>query len=199
MLRLRILIPIILIAVSLLVIFFYIKPLYFEIIKTNEKKVQIEDAIQKTKEIDVVLSDLQSDLDSISDIDLDKIDAILPYEVDEVRYLDMINSLAVSYNLPITGLKISGLEDSNEAGMGSRAVVSGVTSKEEIAVIDIEFSISATYEEFKDFLEVLERSLVLLDVNSISLTSGQAGLDSGIENGEDFYNYAVKLTTYLKK
>jgi len=197
MLRLKILIPIILIIVSLLIAFFYIKPLYVDIIKTNNKKAQIEDAIQKTEEIDVALSDLQSNLDSISDINLDKIDAMLPYKIDEVRYLDMINSLAQSYNLPIEGLNISGLNDADNSGGSFFTKVSSDTGTKEIEVISIEFSASSTYEEFKEFLVVLERSLVLLDINSISLSPSQSGSDSEI--GEDFYNYTVKLTTYLKK
>ncbi len=197
MLRLRILIPIILIAVSLVIAFFYIKPLYVDMMKTNNKKTQIEDAIQKTEKIDVALSDLRANLDSISDINLDKIDAMLPDKIDEVRYLDMINSLAQSYNLPIEGLKISGLNDAGNTGGNSFTNVGNTIGAKEIEVIDIEFSASSTYQEFKEFLIVLERSLVLLDVNSISLSPSQPGSDSGIE--EDFYKYTIKLTTYLKR
>lgn len=197
MLRFRTLIPIVLIIVSVLIGLFYIKPLYAEIMNARDKKAQIEDALKKIEDIDNVISGLRSDINSIPDTDMNKINAILPYTIDEVRYLDMVDSLADTYNLPITGLSITGLD--NDTDGNSSALPSDIKNNAGVGGIDtieIQFSVSATYDVFKEFLRAIEKSLVLFDVSSISLTSAQSGLD---DNGEDTYNYTVKLETYLKR
>ncbi len=198
MLRLRILIPIILILVSILVAYFYIKPLYSDITHVRSKKVLVVDALKEIKDIGNTIDKLRSNLKDISSVNMSKIDTILPSSVDKVRYLNMVNLLAYSEGLSLGNLKISNSEAKNNTNISNLPVgVKGVHIPSKIENMNIEFSVSTKYEDFKKFLKSLEQSLVLLNVDSISLDSGNVNTKDSKK--DDIYNYKVKLTTYLKK
>ncbi len=197
MFRLRTILPIILIGVSLLVAYFYIKPVYFDIMGVRSKKVAVEDALQKTRGIGNTINEIQSQIDSISDFDMSKIDAVLPNKIDEVRYLDMVSTLVSSYNFPISGLEIDGLQSS--AKLNPISTSNGTVIASAIKTINISFSVKASYGKFKDFLKDIERSLVLFNIQSISMNNSAGESKKDASNSKKVYNYNIKLVTYLKE
>ncbi len=197
MFRLRTILPIILIGVSLLLAYFYIKPMYFDIMGVRDKKTAVEDALQKTRDIGNTINEIQSQISSIPDFDINKMDAILPNKIDEVRYLDMVSTLASSYNFPISGLKIDGLQ--SPAKLNPISTPNGTVIASTIKTINISFSVKASYEKFKDFLREIERSLVLFNVQSIDMDNSATKTSKGVTDDKKVYNYTIKLVTYLKE
>lgn len=176
------LIPVILILVAGLVGFFLIKPVYEKISIAKEGIQGIDDAMEKTKKIGSIVETLRSDMDSITSEEEDKLMAILPKEVDKIRFLNMLNSLALRNNLPIVNLTVSGDTTRNET------TVAGTDLRQPKA-ITASFSVIASYDAFITFLKEIEQSLTLLDVDSISFSVFEDDLDEG-------YTYTVNLSTY---
>lgn len=178
----RTLIPIILIVASGLLGFFYIFPIYEKITIAMKEEKGIDEALQKTKEIGTIATELRNKVESISVSDIDKLDTILPSEIDEIRFVNMLNSIASRHNLSLGGPTVtegaSGVGDADEQGLNT---------------IGVSFSVTASYETFIAFAQDLERSLSIADVHSIALSAPSAGEDDEVS---DSYNYDIELSTY---
>lgn len=198
MMRTRTLISVTLIVVSILIAFFYIKPLYKDIMKVRDKKAQLETALRKTKDIGDRISVLRSKMNNMSTVNLDKIDAILPQDIDNMRYMNMLSSLVESYGLQISNLKIKNLDKKKTSGGVDLSNIAGnKNSSQKITTVGVDFSVTTSYEKFKDLLKAIEKSLVLFNVDSLSFDSVQK--EKTTSNSKDTYTYNIKLTTYLKK
>jgi len=184
----RIIVPIILIIVSGLVGFFYILPLYENVMTARDEGRGIDDALQKTKDIGDIAEELRGTVEGISSSDLDKLEVILPKDVDEIRFLNMLNSIARRNNLALEGLTVK----SNLDEKGNN--LAGLTGVLKPVPLDASFSVFAPYETFQVFLKDLEQSLALIDVQSITLSV--LGAVEG-EEVTDSYIYKVNLSTYL--
>lgn len=121
-------------------------------------KTQIQ---QKIKE----LQEIRNTVDAEAE---EKVDRIAPSidEFDHARFLYDINDIGYDNSMPLRSLAVSSLDpdaldrDKIRAGDG-------------YVPITVSFSVTSTYTEFKEFLEVLERNVQLLDITSISF--GEAG------------------------
>lgn len=204
----RILFPAILIIVSLLVGVFYIRPLVGDMEKVRGKQKQIDAAFEKLDSISDMVEGIKSDIRDIDGNKLKKLALIVPGDVDEVRYLDMVNAIIVSHGLRPSGLSISGL-DEEEVARGPVPADDGVpggSGEASIRPFDVEFSVAATYGQFKALMADIERSIIIFDDAQITLSgaevaSGEEDGQSSSEGdmGEPVYNFSVKMQAYIKK
>jgi len=174
---LRLFIPTILIIASLVLGFLYISPLYDKLSSTSKQEKEVDEALKNTEKIGVDAENFRAQIDNISNSDIDKLDAILPEEMDDIRFLNMLNSIASRHYIFLDRLEII----SGGSGAPSRN-----------GVLTVSFFASTSYNNFTSFLEDLEKSLVLVDINSIAASVSSQGKSSGA----GLINYNVELRTY---
>ncbi len=181
----KLIVPIILIITSGLIGFFEMAPLYKEVKVAKSEEQSINDALQKTKDIGDIAERLRSKVENISASDFSKLEVIIPENIDEIRFLNMLNSIAQRQNLALSDLNITSNGRGEDGSM--------TTVLENFNTINIGFSVFAPYETFKFFLNDLEQSLALIDVDSIILSVPKYDADTNVT---DSYTYSIKLSTY---
>jgi len=189
----RSIIPIILIITSILIGFFYAKPIYEEMSIARSRLQAIDETLQKTKDISSAATELRREIESISPEDLDKLEnVILPDDIDQIRFLNMLSSVASRQNLFLEGLQIT-----NSAGDSTdNTLIDGRVVSAKVNKLEVSFSVSTDYDTFKIFLNDLEQSLALIEVEdiSISVPSYESSEEEG--NGDVPYAYSVQISTY---
>lgn len=175
--------PLIFILVSVGVFIFFVDPQYNEIKEINKTIEENRDLIELAEELRRERDTLQEQYNNISSQDREKLLKILPDTVDNVRLILDINNIAEDFGIAITNIGVQGNEE--QQGGGSLTDKSG----KNYGTIGITFSVSARYDVFKQFMQKLENSMRLVDIESFSVSTGD-----GV-----FYNFNVSMNTYWLK
>ncbi|MBI2046297.1 MAG: type 4a pilus biogenesis protein PilO [Parcubacteria group bacterium] len=178
----RYFIPIILIIAAIGVFFWLIDPLYKEIGTLGQQVASFNSALEKSKELQAVRDELLSKYNSFAATDLERLEKMLPDNVDNVRLIMDINNIAARYNMSLKNTKITIVDEAKSGLLGP--------NRKKYGTVQLEFSVSGPYGTFLAFLEDMEKSLRIVDVVGLSFASAS----------KDFYDYTVLLQTYwLKK
>ncbi len=176
------LMPFILILAAIGIFFTFIDSQYENVKMTKEEIRENDRLLGLALQLRDEREKLQVKYNSIGEEQRNKLKKVLPDTVDNVRLILDIDSIASSIDSGISVANISVQEDQNQ-NQDSRIVD---RSGRDFGKIGMSFSVSADYNTFKEFLQALEDSLRLIDINSFSVQAGE-GL---------FYNYNVSLDTY---
>jgi len=195
----RALIPIVGILIAVGLFFTYVQPTYREVQAVRAETAQYAEAITHALELQRRVSELKTRQNSISLADLERLEALLPDEIDEVAFLVDLNALVGKHTLGLGDILVVDSEDveSTNAPRSRR----GSTEEEEVLqpaeggvdtaargkyrTLDVHFAVVGTYQDFRTFLSDLERSLVLMDVTDISFGQDDAA--------ETTYSVSVRL------
>ena len=171
--------PIFSIIIALLAFFFYTKPMFAGIQLLEGETKQYEEATENAIKLN---SELKSKLDkkrSYSSSDIERLNALVPTEINEINVLADLNEITRKHNMLLGNISVEN-SDGDRAGGGGGAVLESTGSKnvsyEDIAHTEITFSLIGTYEQFKAFLADIEQSLVLMEVTNIGFASGESDL-----------------------
>jgi len=191
-------VPVILIIVSALVGYFYVLPIYDVTSSVKKEADVVKDSLQRIKEIGVASDKLRAEIETIPKEYKDSLNAALPEEIDQIRFLNMINTIAARRNLILTDPEITKPEQDSSPAQSSSAdgIVNNKIKGTDIGKMSVSFSVSSSYEVFKEFMKDLEKSLALMDVNTVTLSGASGGSEEKVV-GEEIYTYKVELTTYL--
>lgn len=74
--------------------------------------------------------------------------------------------------------------------------VASVDDNKDYEAFELEFSVEGSYSDFVAFMELMERSLRLIDINTISFTPGTSEKD---KKYTDNYRYLFRINTYRLK
>ena len=123
-----------------------------------------------------------------------RLNKFLPDNIDNVRLIIDMNNIGKFHGMAMRGVSVAG---GAEAGRPSTSPPasggSDAESGESLLKADsvvISFSVSASYEAFKEFLADLSSSLRLLDVASVSMATGET---------KNLYTFNLGLKTYWLK
>lgn len=163
--------------------------MYVEIKEVLKEEEKFDKALDKSKELKEVRDALLSRYNTFSTNDLDRLGKLLPDHVDNVRLVLDIDHIASTYGMRIKNVNISVVKEDNDRQRG----VIGPDDKLYESV-GLSFSITSSYDILKQFIKDLEKSLRIVDVMSISLTSVETE-----EITNDLYNYDIGLKTYWLK
>lgn len=157
----------------------------------DEYEKAIEDAAKLIEAREKVLADYNK----LSIEDRENLDKLVPKNVDNIRLVIDLNNLASRNGVALSGVAISSSDPgSNRSASNGTAVQptgsanidgSGLPSAT-LEKVSVSFGLSASYQQFINFLQALESSLRILDVNGISLSASDDGL----------YTWKVDLQTY---
>ncbi len=181
---------VILIIISLGTFFIYIDPNYQGQNLSSGKK-SVQELLTKDGEYQKALADantirekrqvLQDKKDSFSQENIDRLEKLLPDNIDNIKLVINLNQIAQSHNLTLKNIK---LDPTAKAEAGK---ISQDNSK--YGSVGLSFSVNSSYLNFQNFLTDLERSLRLVEVTDLAVT----GTDTGI------YEFSLTLKTYWLK
>lgn len=191
-------IPLILIILAIVSWYFYIDPKYDDVKELSAKESEYLDVLNEVERIQETRNKLVNQYNSFSNENINRLDTLLPAQIDGVRLISDIDGLASSFGIKIQNIQLS--EGSLEPG---RTVIS--SEKDRYNNVNLSFSFNARYNTFLKFLKSLEQSLRLVDVKELSFSSSEGGTETKeaegefLEAGPGEYQYNITLTTYWLK
>lgn len=141
-----------------------------------------DDALDKAKELKKSREELISKRNTFAAEDLQKLERILPDNVDNIRFVIDINGIAARRNLSLRNVSLGTISDARS----TRAAGALGASGDPIGSAEISFAVTATYDDFLAFLQDLEHSLRLVDIEKISFKPGTT----------EKYEYSLTVRTY---
>lgn len=142
-----------------------------------------DDALDKAQDLKSSRDHLISKRNTFSEENVQRLERILPDNVDNIRFVIDINGIAARHNLSLKNVALGTVSDSKS----SRSALAVGSSGDPVGSAEISFGLSATYEEFLAFLQDLEHSLRIVDIEKISFKSSDT---------ESKYEYTLTVRTY---
>ncbi len=187
--------PILLIAVSIITFIFGVNPLYKEVTTLRSDIVVYNTALDNSTNLQKTEDSLVKSFNSIKQEDKDRLNNFLPSGVNSIQFILEIERIANLHNIPVKDIKF----DSMTKKIDQNVVVSEVSKdKTPYGVFPVSFTVDSNYENFTLFLKDLESSLRLIDVKSVAFT---APSDNKPVGGVDpsVFHYELKVETYWLK
>jgi Tfp pilus assembly protein PilO len=167
--------PILSVAIALFAYFFFTQPLFSEIAGIQAVVDEYSSAIERADEKNALLEDLIKRKNSFDEYKRDRLNALVPATVDEVRILVDLTELARTHNMLIGNIQVEKINDAADE-LPEGADISDRLDMNSFLSSDISFGLIGTYEQFKAFIQDVERSLVLMELVSLSFESGEGSL-----------------------
>ncbi|MFA6095460.1 MAG: type 4a pilus biogenesis protein PilO [Candidatus Paceibacterota bacterium] len=175
-------VSIVLLLASVGLFFGYIDPTYSDIKELKIEQADYERALENSTQLQAERDKLLTKLNEMSATDLDRLQKLLPDNIDNVRLIIDIDNIASAYGMRIRNFKA-------DAG-GSEVPQTAGRDQNPVGTITLSFSTTATYNTFLAFIRDLEQSLRVIDVSSIQFASSDTN---------QLYDYSVAIKTYWLK
>lgn len=178
----RLLFPFIMLIAAIGLFAFFTRPLLTEIGELRVEQSRLQVGLDNAKKLKSVRDDLIKSSREFSATDVERLNKMVPDNVDNVRLIIDINNLARASSMSIRNIKIK-----TDEGTTGKDVIAESGQKK--GAVTLAFSVSGPYNNFQNFLDRLATSLRLVDVTAVSFAS----------NDKNFYDYNVELQTYWLK
>ena len=182
--------PIILIIISIGTFFMYIDPNYRgQNLSGDNRSVQslqaeegeYQAALNNTTAIRAKRDALITKRSNIDPNNLSRLEQLLPDNIDNIKLVIDMNQIAKNHTLTVKNIKLDTNVKANPNQLGA--------DQSKYGTVGLSFTVSSSYDNFQSFLADLEKSLRLVEVTSLAVSSN----DSGI------YDFSVGLKTYWLK
>lgn len=168
--------------------FFLTRPEIKEMSFKNRQLASLKENFENIEKVKSLRDGLLERFNEISGENIDKLSKIAPATVNEGEIMLMLDGLAKSSGLMLTNISFS-KEDENKPFAAAR--------KEKITPYYFSLDLTGTYAGFKNFLKSFEKSVLIMDTESISFES--VGKDLKVQkSGEDFYKFKLKAAMYIR-
>jgi Tfp pilus assembly protein PilO len=186
----RNLIALTLVAAAILIFMFYTKPAYDSVQALSAQGAQYQAALSKAAQLQQLKQSLLSKYNSFDPNQVSRLNTLLPDQVDNIRLILDLDNLAGRFGMSVQNVNIS-TPGSNGASSGS-VVGSIATEAQPYSALTIQFTTSGTYEQFSQFLDALQSSLRLVDLESLDMSAGGAGGSLA----DPTFAYSLTVQTY---
>jgi Tfp pilus assembly protein PilO len=136
----------------------------------------ISNSVDLIKARDAVLVDRKK----LDDTMIDRLNKMMPDNIDNVRLIIDVNSIAQSRHITVKNIRTSPTTGDTAGGKNQSG---------QYSTMNLSLSASASYANFLLFLQDLERSLRFLDVSHMTITANETGT----------YDYSLDIKTYWLK
>jgi len=181
----RIIIPSVLIAAAIGLFAMYTNNAYQGPggIKSLQSRVYaFDEALNKAQELKANRDELIAKRNTFSVENVQKLERILPDNVDNIRFIIDINSIASRHSLSLKDVALGTISNAKN----SRSALAVGASGDQTGSAEISFGLTTTYENFLAFLQDLEHSLRVVDIEKISFKPGAFGN----------YEFSLTVRTY---
>lgn len=185
--------PVLLTALSIGIFIFYIQPQYEEIGNLRVEEDRYNDAVDASERLEQLRDDLLDTYNNFSTADRRRIAKFLPQQIDDVRLILDINTLAEDNAIDIESIDLVEKEERN--GNAQVASADAQTLAEQVQAdfqtLTLNFAFDATYGQFIDFITDLESSLRIIDITALTFAVS--------EENPSQYTFDITLETYWLK
>ena len=191
--------PLILIASSFGVFFGYVDPNYkgtttqintdysnAGVLFLRGEDTKYKDIVNTSNDIVKKRDELIAKKLTISDADKAKLERLLPSNIDNIRLIIEISSIASKRNIQLDNISVGDMTKTSSDTIGVDNTPYGTLSMKFRAP-------NTTYNNFLNLLQDLENNLRLVDITDISFNSTTQSDTNG------FYDFSVSLNTYWLK
>lgn len=178
----RFLLPLLIIAIAIGGFLKFTDPVFEQIKTLQAEKDTLNRALSNAKKLREAQDKLLAEFRSIPADDLERLNKLVPDNVDNVRLIIDINNIAKPYGMAIRNIQIK-----TEEGKAENTVIEGGAEKQ--GAVRLGFSVTGSYNNFKSFVADLAKSLRLVDVTASGFSSGD----------KEVYDYNVEIQTYWLK
>jgi Tfp pilus assembly protein PilO len=176
----RFLFPIFLVIIGLVIALTFTLPEYHQVQALQAEASTYDNALSKVTELAETRQALFEKYADLSDGGIkDRLDKLLPSNVDNVRLLIEVDSIANRYGMTIRDVDF--LESQNNAAAPGQESPNSLYKD-----ITFRFSVKGSYTDFLFFMRDLERSLRLVDVDHIAFSANEQVV------GENTYDVSLK-------
>lgn len=201
--------PLFFILVSGGLFFTYIDDTYKEVQVLSAENDRFDQALTKSRELQEARDRLLARYNTFATEDLDALQKLLPDDIENVRLILDIDSIAANHDLQIQEFSFSGDTggsesssggvvnreatgpDTNQFG-GSNQLGGGTeqrtTPAKAYKTVTMKFSVDANYNQFLAFMQDLERSLRIVDIADLEVKPSDT-------EGAD-YEFDISINTY---
>lgn len=160
----------------------FLTPQYDRTKSLREELGIYQDALANVSAIESTRNDLSLKLIDIPTVEIDRLSKILPDDVDTVRLAMDLDTIASQYGITINRIEVDSESDNNTAIVDD-------TSGMPYNKVALSFTFISNYQNFRQFLNGVERSVRITDIRSVSFRSTESGL----------YEFRVVIETYWLK
>ena len=178
----RLIMPIVLIAAAIGLFALYTNGTYQRIKGLQVQVGAFETALTTANSLKAQRDSLLSKRNTFSADNVQKLERILPDNVDNIRFIIDINSIAARHNLSLKNVSLGTVSDSKN----KRWALAVGSSGDPVGSAEVSFSLTASYDDYLAFLQDVEHSLRIVDVEKLSFKPGQGGT----------YEFTMAIKTY---
>lgn len=206
----RWLLPIFLIGVGIGGYLLVTKPIYDEALVMKEEADAYAQALDNSASLQKERDRLTTKYNSFSADDVTKLEKMLPNTVDNIQLILEIQEEASKRGIIVKNVEFEPEQFADQEKDATATVAGGEaapitntrdTSRRSVSAEDnadfeafeLEFSVEGSYQDFVSFMKLMERSLRLVDINSIAFTPGTSEKDKVYT---DDYKYLFRINTY---
>jgi Tfp pilus assembly protein PilO len=185
----RFILPIIFVLASVGLFLGFTKEKWDAVKNIRSEVIEYKKALDNSKKLLSKRDALLETKNSITEEDLKKLDTLLPNDLNSTKLILEIENLAsnihgLEFENPKYNPDSKDSKDEKPTTPGDAAKVS-----QDYGIFDLEFTLNGPYDRFITFMEDLEKSLRLVNIQDIEIQS---------QDGETF-SYIIKLQTYWLK
>lgn len=178
----RVLLPIILVLAAIGLFVLYTNPTYQRTQELQLQSAAFNDALNKAQELRAQRDALLSKRTTFSADSVQKLERMLPDNVDNIRLIIDINNIAARHKLTLRNVQLGSVSDSAT----SRSELAVGSSGSPVGSVVVGFGFTASYDTFLSFLQDVEHSLRIVDIETLSFVPDQTG----------GYVFDVEIRTY---
>jgi Tfp pilus assembly protein PilO len=182
-------IPLLLIVIAVGIYFSFTRVKIDELTSIEEVNAKYEKAIDDFTKVTEKREALVNQYNSLNIEDRERLDKIIPDNVDNVRLIIDVNGVAARHGLSLKDVK-SNTDLPGSGGTQDLGGIEVVDTNPGYNTVTLSFKVKGNYQNFVEFLEDIEKSLRIIDVSKIELNTIQ---DSSA------YDYQVEIKTYWLK
>lgn len=185
--------PLILIVLSIGIYFTFTRIKIEEFKSVQLVNDQYKEAIDNSEQLLAVRDSVLETYNKIDPEDQERIEKIIPNNVDNVRLIIDVNGIATRHGLVMKNVKTD-TNKANQSGslppeQGDSMNPDGSAPAASYGTATLSFDVNGAYQGFQDFLRELEASLRIIEVSKITLKSNDTGN----------YEYNVEIKTFWLK
>jgi Tfp pilus assembly protein PilO len=180
----KLLTPIIIMAVCVGAYFLYISPMISEVKALALKKSEYNDVLNQAKELASKRDSLLTEYNNIPPEQIDRLKKIVPDTFSSDIFANNMNVLAAKYGIVIKEMKVS------EPVVEVRDAILTESETSPFKTSVVTMKLSGNFDQFVKFLADVESSLRLIDLNSLSVTGATS------KKSTDPEEYTLEMNTY---
>lgn len=174
------LLPVFFVIIAFGIFFGYVDGAYQDTKSLHAEVQNYDDALQKSKELQAIRDALLSRYNTFSSADLERLEKMLPDNIDNVRLVLELDSIAAQY-----GMRVSGVVINEEVTTNAEGTVG--PSNEFYDTVVLSFNVTGSYENFIAFLQDIESNLRVADITTLAFDG---------DSSEAVYTYSLGIRTY---